>query len=307
MDREIWQVVLQAVKRAARSVKGDRRRPVYPEWLIVAMYLWSVWHDRCLSWACDRAHYGGVFRPRGALPSISQFTRRVKTDRFQQVLQATHQQLLGCGLASFSSYFDGKALVVGPFSKDREVGVSKVGGAFAKGYKLHACVNEHRRVRVWSVMPLNVAEQSVALELCDYLPPAASSVEPELMLADSNYDSAPLHKKLAQSDRLLLTPLKGQQRVDPVRGHHPVTLRQMGEQRREAVTTWREHPTLARIALRDRITIERTFSVLTVAMGLHALPPWVRTLARVTRWVGAKILLYHARLQAQERAGPLQN
>ena len=40
-------------------------------------------------------------------------------------------------------------------------------------------------------------------------------------------------------------------------------------------------------------TIERVFGVLCcTAGGLGALPPWVRTLDRVRRWVGAKIVLY---------------
>jgi len=49
-------------------------------------------------------------------------------------------------------------------------------------------------------------------------------------------------------------------------------------------------------------TIERVFGVLCcTAGGLGALPPWVRTLDRVRRWVGAKIVLYNARLAVQDR------
>jgi hypothetical protein len=147
-------------------------------------------------------------------------------------------------------------------------------------------------------MPLNWAEQSVALELCPYLPPAPPQA---LAMADSNYDSAPLHKTLAPAQRLLLTPLKGQDRIKNGR-HHEVTLRQMGEQRREAVALWNQCPGLARLGLKTRIKIENVFSVLTCACGLGPPPPWVRTLPRVRRWVGGKIILYHARLTAQERA-----
>ena len=50
-DREQWVLVLSAVKRAARRLPKPARRPKFPDWLIVAMYLWAVWHDRCLSWA----------------------------------------------------------------------------------------------------------------------------------------------------------------------------------------------------------------------------------------------------------------
>jgi hypothetical protein len=79
MDREQWKLVLAAVKRAARRLPRDRRLR-FADWLIVAMYLWAVAHDRSQSWACDRAHYAPWFRPR-KLPSVSQFNRRVASDR----------------------------------------------------------------------------------------------------------------------------------------------------------------------------------------------------------------------------------
>lgn len=75
----------------------------------------------------------------------------------------------------------------------------------------------------------------------------------------------------------------------------------MGPQRREAVRVWKQHPDLARYVLRARNAIEGVFSVLTVSCGL-SLPPFVRRLERVRRWVGMKIILYHARLLARERS-----
>ena len=89
IDRELWRSVTAAVKRAAKAVGRRGRRPVYADELIVRMYLWAAWHDRPLSWACDRAHYTALFRPR-ALPSVSQFTRRVKTDAARAILQRAH-------------------------------------------------------------------------------------------------------------------------------------------------------------------------------------------------------------------------
>jgi hypothetical protein len=227
MDRELWKTVLRAVKQAARRVDREhkRRRSPYGLWLVVAMYLWCVWHDRPLCWACSRWHYGRLFRPR-KLPSVSQFTRRVKEAPFQCVLQRVHDELAQRGLVTAEGYLDGKPLLVSAVSKDRDAGRGRVCGGWGKGYKLHAYVNEHGRIVVWSVMPLNVAEQSVALELLPHLPPMMPAA---LLLADSNYDSAPLHKTaeaLALGMRLL-TPLKAQKRVKGG-AHHPVTLRQMG-------------------------------------------------------------------------------
>src|SRR5256714_14731967 len=85
MDRELWALVFDTVKRAAREVGwgGGRRAPRYPNWLVVAMYLWAVWHDRTLTWACDPGHYTALFRPPARLPPASQFTRRAKPARHQ--------------------------------------------------------------------------------------------------------------------------------------------------------------------------------------------------------------------------------
>jgi hypothetical protein len=303
MDRDVWRIVLDSIKRACRAVGKTHggRRPRYPNWLVVAMYVWAVWHDRTMSWACDRGHYSGVFRPRGTLPSVSQFTRRVKSDACQAVLQRVHDELAQRGLLSDEGYLDGKALSVSPVSKDRQATRGKVCGGFAKGYKLHAFVNENRRIVVFGVTGLNVAEQSVAAEL---LPHAAPALAPgALVMADGNYDSAPLHRGTAAPPGVcLLHPLKGQQRVGE-RGHHPVTLRQMGPDRRELVRCWDERPDLMKLVLKARDTIERVFGVLTcTAGGLAGLPAWVRTLQRVRRWVGVKVILYNARLKAQENA-----
>lgn len=157
-------------------------------------------------------------------------------------------------------------------------------------------------------MPLNVAEQSVALELVPYLPPPLLLPD-ALALGDGNYGAALLHKRLAAGSAspgddpalALLTPLKGQGRVGP-QGHNPQTLRAMGPQRRAAMELWARHPTLAWFVLDQRLEVERTFGVLcSFAGGLNGLPPWVRGLGRVRRRVGAKIILYHARLMAQRR------
>jgi hypothetical protein len=303
MDRQVWTGVMAAVRRAARAIKRlglAGRKCLYPDRLTVAMYLWCVWHDRPLCWACDRSHYNTLFRPR-KLPSVSQFTRRVKTDSVQRILRRVHDELSSAGLASPLSYLDGKPLVVGGASKDRDAARGYAIGGFAKGYKLHAWASEDGRIPLWAVTPLNTAEQSVAAELlCPNLPRWAMPPH-AVIAADSNYDSAPLHKAVAPLDLCLLTPLRSQGRVKNGR-HHPVTLRQMGPGRRELVRIWAEHPHLARYLLKDRTTIERVFSALTSwGGGLGPLPAWVRTLGRVRRWVGGKIILYHARLRVRKR------
>ncbi len=196
MDRELWQSIVVVIRRAATQVgwNGGRRRPVYPNWLIVAMYVWSVWHDRTLCWACRRGSYGSLFRPR-ELPSVSQFSRRVRSDDCQRILQLAHDALAQRRCIAHLAIVDGKALPVSPVSGDRGARSGKISGAFARGYKLHALINEACRIVVWSVTGLNGDEKTVArVALLPHAPPMSVGA---VVLADSNYDSAPLHRDTA--------------------------------------------------------------------------------------------------------------
>lgn len=295
MDREIWTSLRMSVNRVCRNFEFFGRRPTFSHQLILLMYFWSVWQGHCLNRACIRSEYGDLFRPR-KLPSISQFRRRVGEEVFQELLEKVHLDFARSGFCSPVKYIDGKPQLVSPVSKDVDARNGHITGGFGKGYKLHAVISENRRIVIWSVMPLNVAEQSVALALAEHLGPTPLG----LMLADSNYDSAPLHKALAVSDHRLLTPLKAQQRVkDGV--HHPVTLRQMGPERREALEVWKEHEDVASYVLKSRNNVEGVFSVLSLAMNAGSPPPWVRRLSRVRRWVGAMIILYNVRVAVKEK------
>jgi hypothetical protein len=292
MDREIWNRIVRSVKAAARRVKPSVRCPRFGDRLIVTMYLWAVWHDRPQCWACDKSHYGALFRPR-KLPSVSQFNRRIKTDSCQQILQRVHNHQADLDRPVAVNYIDGKPLLVSPVSKDRDARAGHVTGGFARGYKLHAWATEDGRLPIWCVTALNVGESPVARLLCEHLPP---QLDEALALADGNYDAADLHKSVQRRGPRLLVPLRGA-------AEHPVTLRQMGAARRQAIQVSRQHPDLLRFVLHQRTDIERIFSALSCwGGGLGPLPAWVRTLPRVRRWVGAKIILYHARLQARKLA-----
>lgn len=291
MDREQWAIVRAAVTAVTRRA-GRMKRAAFSDRLILLMYLWMVAHDRSQCWACRRTSYGDLFRPR-RLPSRSQFGRRIAAPRSQRLLQAVHEQLAGLSQPTGLSYFDGKPLTVGVASKDRDAKKGHVMGGFAKGYKLHAWMTEDRRIPVWSVTPLNRHELPVALTMMPHLPRLSDR---SLVLADQNYEAADLHKAVQAKGGRLLCPPRGF-------AEHPVTRRQMGAVRRESLAVWQDHEPLADMVYRHRIHVEGGFGNLCgTAGGLTHLPPWVRGLPRVTRWVGGKIILYHARLQATRLA-----
>ena len=289
MDTEVWRVLAAAVKSADRRIPRTGRRPTYTDALIVKLYLWSVWHDRPMSWACDRHHYNRMFRPR-QLPSVSQFTRRVKTPRVAQLLQAVNAYLTRTDTPVGLAFLDGKPLPVSFCSRDPDARVGWATKRFAKGYKLHACATDDGRIPAFSVRPLNEGEARVARET---LPPVP---EAKLILADANYDSQHLYKALGARGQQLLTPLK---RI----AVNPGPLRRMGPQRRFAISVHQRLGPGYRVLLDLRDQIERIFSALTgFGGGLTTLPPWVRRLDRVTRWVTAKIAIYHARLRVRKMA-----
>ncbi len=283
MDSHMWQIMYHAIRQVERRVPRFGRRPRYGDVLIVAMYVWSVWHDRPLCWACDRAHYGSCFRP-GKLPSVSQFCRRIQSERCARILQGVHECLSRVDDPAVLSFLDGRALLVGEHSKDSDARTGYAPGGFARGYILHAWATIDGRIPIWSVMPLNVNEKKVAAELVRY------GVLSDLVLADANYDVGRLYDQFAEGGMQLITPLPR----NVGGGHRP-----QSPSRLAAAQAW---PGMARYVHRERDTIERIFGVLsTTGGGLGHLPAWVRSLERVRRWVGTKLIIYHARLSLKRR------
>jgi hypothetical protein len=247
------------------------------------MYMWSVAHDRPLCWAAKRTSYGSCFRPR-KLPSNSQFCKRIKTPRCDQILQRVHEHLVHFEWQQGVSFIDGRALPVGAHSKDPDAHVGRSSSGFSRGYKLHVWAAKDGRIPTWSVMPLNVNEKPVAHAMLRY------RYADGLVLADGAYDSVTLYDTVGADDGALLTPLP----KHAGKGHRP-----QSNYRNAASIEWSG---IAGYVYRDRNGVERIFAHMSAfGGGLAGLPPWVRTLTRVRRWVGAKIMIYHARWNVRKR------
>jgi hypothetical protein len=291
MDREVWPPLWAVVKREARKL-GRLPKATFSDALIVGMSLWHTASDRPMCWACNRDHYRSWFRPR-KLPSVSQFTRRIASVRCQKILQAVHEHLATSGLPATVSYLDGKPLTVGVASKDLDAKRGHVMGGFARGYKLHIWATEDRRIPVFSVQSLNVGESPVAQAMVAFMPLLPRQA---LVLADANYDATNLYTALAAKNGALLVKPRGF-------AQHPKTREQSGPIRREALTLWTQLTPVAHYVYHQRIEVEGVLSNLTCyGGGLGPLPAWTRTLTRVTRWVGCKIILYHVRLILRKAA-----
>lgn len=305
LSRDTWKGICRSVKRQVRKLlrlEGPLPRAKYTDTLIAQLYFYSVHQDRPLSWAADPDNCRvRLFRPR-CIPSRSQLARRVDSPRFERLLQMIHADLAGSLDPQDGGYLDGKPLTVSPVSKDKEAAKGRGTGGFAKGYKLHLWSTRDRRIPLWSVMPLNVAEQVVAEALIAHMPRFGDLA---LTMADGNYDSGRLYPLLALKNGALLVKPRGMDLRCPeqwIRKQDQLHCRNKGggPWRQEMMAAWNRSSGAGVFAYKDRIHVEGTLSNLcSFGGGLGPLPAWVRGLERVRRWVGAKIILYHARLAAR--------
>lgn len=302
MDRQIWCQIHNAVIAADRTLPRAGRCTLYSDRLIVKLFLWSVWHDRPRCWAMDRLHYNTLFRP-GPLPSYSQFCRRLKSPRVRAMLHAVWRRLVEAEsgeqlvnrleeqIEEQIGIFDGKALPVSESSRDPDARTGRGNGRFSRGYKLHAWGTQAQRIKAFCVTPLNAGETTVAREVLVSKLPTHT-----LTLGDANYDSSPLYQAMADAGHRLLTPLKA-----APKGRR--SLSHASPARRAAIEQWEQHPDECARLLKQRGGIERTFANIgNFGGGLTCLPPWVRGLERVTMWTLAKLIIYHARLNARQAA-----
>ncbi len=186
MDRDIWVVLVRAAAAGVRRLPRPRRRFEFSDRLIVLMWLWAVFHERPLCWACRRESYSSLLRPR-RLPSVSQFCKRLSTRRFLRLRVLLHRALVSAGRNDLLCYLDGKALVVHDHSTDSQALAGPAGHRIRRGYKLHARATSSGFVPEYRVLPMNAGEPSTARRLLRRLACAS------LVLADANYDSYRLY------------------------------------------------------------------------------------------------------------------
>ncbi|QYK48123.1 MAG: transposase [Phycisphaeraceae bacterium] len=172
---------------------------------------------------------------------------------------------------------DGKALRVASHSGDR---TATFGAWGLRGYKLHAICDLAGSIVSWRLTPMHCHEAVMAkrmmrdMELNGYV------------LADSNYDSVKLYELCACKGGQLVVPRKDCRVGRGVRrsGTHP--------DRRRAIDMLEQSMTgFGRGLLSLRRVIERVFARLEMTHHVGLIPPHVRGIERVRRWIQAIIIL----------------
>jgi len=176
---------------------------------------------------------------------------------------------------------DGKPLLVGGCSKDRQAGYGRAAGCMGKGYKLHALVGLDGSLAAWRIAPMNKDERQMAKRLLK------TTHLDGYVVGDGNYDSNDIHKICdLRSNCQFISPRRyGKGRKVGHRAQSPGRLRSI------AIVENPQSP-FGDDLLKMRSSIERYFGNATNWGGsLTHLPPWVRTHRRVRLWVQAKLAL----------------
>lgn len=287
MDRNDWMLLVRLTRLVALAAPARARSVTYPDRLVLRLFLWLTMRGLPLCRVVDRAVYPPFFRPR-ALPSVSQFCKRLAEPRFDGLLRDLAARAAGPIGDALLLCIDGKALPVTENTRVEDATTGHGGGKFCKGYRLHAMADARGRIVDYRVTPMHEQEKNMAFEMLAHAPAGA------VILADGNYDSSRLYDAAAARGATLFTPLKGF-------GTSPCVMKRMSRARVAANRMWTRHPRLSKKVYSLRGTIERAFANLSnFAGGLQALPPWVRGLARVRRWVAAKLIIYHVRRLARQ-------
>lgn len=196
------------------------------------------------------------------------------TDRFR-----------GQGLPALAIPLDGKPLLVGGCSKDRDARFGRAAGHVGRGYKLRAAWADRPLPEAWEVLPLNVHEIDPAKRLLEQMPGG-------YVLTDGNYDANALFDHAAACGTQLLAAQKDN---NPGKGH-----RSQSPHRLRCIHLL--GTPFGKDLMAVRVVIERAFGNATAFAGsLGGAPPfWVRRPWRVRLWVWAKLLINAARIRRKQ-------
>lgn len=279
MERQLYRAILALLNPLDKTPSPTRHD--FPDTRILAIFVWACLHDRPVSWACADKYWPLDLR-RHPLPSPSTLSRRLRRPSVIALLADLLARVLPPAEPGAFWMIDGKPLVIGGASGDREGVCGRAVNGMARGYKLHALLNPQGDIAACEVTAMNIDERVVAERLI-----RQAGVQ-GYVLADANYDSNTLHAVCdALGDLQLITPRRFA-RTAKGTGHRP-----QAEGRQRCLEAWAApEPRYIDGLLAERGAIERHFANLTNwGGGLGPLPAWVRTHPRVEAWVAVKLAI----------------
>src|SRR5215203_1541837 len=115
MERELWPVLYRLVREVGRDF-SQKYVQIQP-WVLVAVSLWAILHDRPAQWATDAGNWGTTRLRPWRLPSPSTMSRRAYEVGVGMLWRALEVRLRDCQEPALVAFLDGKPLPVGGSSK----------------------------------------------------------------------------------------------------------------------------------------------------------------------------------------------
>jgi hypothetical protein len=275
MKGEPWQGVYRKLESLASGRR--RKRQQFSDQMIVRVYLWAVWHERPINWACHEENWAG-YEPRGRLPSPSTMSRRLDTAECRALLKEVEEGYKEAYGPSLFKCIDALPLPIGNSSGDRQAGYGRSAAGMGKGYKVFAIYQPPGLVVTWRLGPMNQSERTMGCRLI------RDVSGPGYLVGDGEYDTNPLYEWAQSRGLILLAPKREGQAL----GH-----RWQSVYRRRGIEL-QQRP-FGQELLKARGSIDRFFGRwASWAAGLKHPPAWVRGHKRMERWVRAKIILLYA-------------
>jgi len=283
MERQLLWSLYQLLRSLQPS--GTSRTGFSNVWILLT-YFWSVLCDRPMCWACDPANWPAEFAGFEP-PSPSTLSRRLKNPSTLRLLIQTLLWLQACMPGSERHYIDARPLCIGGSGGDRDARIGWGAGRLAKGYKIHAIVQDTGRLEALAVVPMNRNDTSMGPVLLQQM-----TVARGYLVGDTAYDSDQLYDLAAlRGLQLVATPRVARKGLGHKR-HSPHRLQGLAIARSK----------MGSRLLRDRFYIDRCFgSWGNVAGGLWGLPNFVRHLDRVRRWVVAKLIVISLKTRSKHK------
>ncbi|HQR05588.1 MAG TPA: transposase [Gemmatales bacterium] len=288
MEHQLWNTIVTILAELCKKVKPTRFRFSSAE--IIKVYYWAAVHDRPVSWACQRIHWPLHLRKR-PLPSKTTMSRRLRSRPVVALLKQLEDRVIAPTQPHLNWIIDGKSMVIGGCSKDRQAGYGQAAQCKAKGYKLHMICGLDGSVAAWRIAPMNKDERVMAARMLKTVPVQG------YVTGDGHYDSNKLHTICDQRGNLQLVSPRPLGRGKGLGHRQHAQGRLRSKELLEAPFN-----NFGQALMHRRDDIERTFAHLTNwGGGLACLPAWVRGHRRVHRFVQAKLILTALKRQAQLR------